>query len=370
MKMGDEKKATKYFAAVVIMVVVVFFVWFFSGRTKKTYEVPLPVVVVQKPQVATILSSVSFSGHVEARAMVPVVPLVGGTILEYPIKPGMRVSSGDLLARIDKEPFKQQMLQAKAAYTGYESSFVRVEGLYSAGAVTRQEYDTVKAQRDAAKAQYDLAVLQLGYADVTSPLDGTVLSAPLARGSVAGPQSPLAVVADLSDLVVRLDVPEKYFTQFNLLAPRMEVTVTRSGQGGSGSEECRGVVDTVAPYVDASSKTFEVVLTLKEAPATFRPGMYVKVNVVLNRYEDVLAIPLKARKTDGSVYVFNPDSMETNKGRVKYLVLEDTVADNEWLMVPFSYADTLFVVEGQGTVFDNQSVTAVFFEENDEKVSP
>ena len=97
--------------------------------------------------------------------MIPVVPFVSGTIMEYPIKSGMQINKGDLIAKIDDEPYKQQMLQAKAAYLGYQSTFERVENLYKANAATQQNYDSAKAQRDAAKAQYDLAILQMSKND-------------------------------------------------------------------------------------------------------------------------------------------------------------------------------------------------------------
>lgn len=376
------KKKTKasivvrYVVVVVVIAAVVVPLRILTSRNKNAYTAPLPAVVVEYPQKQTILSSITLSGHIEARSMVPVVPLVSGTIMEYPVKAGATVRKGELLAQIDPEPFRQQMLQARAAYTGYENSFTRVSGLYSSGAATRQEYDTVKAQRDAAKAQYDLAVLQLGYASVASPVDGTVLAAPLSEGSVASPQQPVAVVADLSDLVVRLDVPEKYFSLFNKSRDSLEAVVTRPGEEGiSESAQCTASIDTIAPYIDGASKTFETVLQLEDVPGDFRPGMYVKVTVVFQRHEDVPVLPVSARKTDGSCYLFVMDNaggestdMETGatgvsmekvaRGTARHVVLDAAVSDGEWFMVPPEYAECLFIVEGQGTVFNNQPVLA------------
>ena len=148
----------KYILVVVAAVVVVLAVRLFAGGEYASYTVPPPAVTVAYPVRGTMTESLTLNGHVEARSMIPVIPLVSGTILDYPARSGESVAAGELLAQIDPEPFRQQMLQAQAAYTGYESSFRRVEGLYQAGAATRQEYDTLKSQRDAAKAQYDLAV--------------------------------------------------------------------------------------------------------------------------------------------------------------------------------------------------------------------
>ena len=221
----------KYILVVVAAVVVVLAVRFFGGGKEVSYTLPRPAVTVAYPVRGTMTESLTLNGHVEARSMIPVIPLVSGTILDYPARSGESVVAGELLAQIDPEPFRQQMLQAQAAYTGYESSFRRVEGLYQAGAATRQEYDTLKSQRDAAKAQYDLAVLQLGYASVSSPVAGTILAAPLSVGSVAAAPQPVAVVADLSDLVVRLDVPEKYFSLFAQNRHQLRAIVMRPESG-------------------------------------------------------------------------------------------------------------------------------------------
>jgi multidrug resistance efflux pump len=71
-----------------------------------------------------------FTGYVEAESMIPVVPLVSGTILEYPVKAGQLIREEEFVARIDEAPFKQQMLQAKAGYFGLQSTFERVESLF------------------------------------------------------------------------------------------------------------------------------------------------------------------------------------------------------------------------------------------------
>ena len=379
----------KYILVVVIALVIVLGVKFFAGREAVSYTVPVPAVTVALPVVGTMEESLTINGHVEARSMIPVIPLVSGTIVDYPAKAGEQVKKGQLLAQIDPESFRQQMLQAQAAYTGFESSFKRVEGLYKAGAATQQEYDTVKAQRDAARAQYDLAVLQLGYASVNSPVAGTVLAAPLSAGSVAASSQPVAVVADLSDLVVRLQVPEKYFTLFSqyrhqlkaqIILPQDEVglsvagAVARAvaGTEAGGVKLAQGRLDTMAPYIDGSSKTFETVFQLEEGREWFTPGMFVQVRIVFNSLENVLLLPITARKMDGTLYFLEADEIKTDseagiRGRLGALNHRDSVSDNQWLVVPDAYKNTLFVVEGQERVLAGQQVQATVVELSWEK---
>ena len=374
----------KYILVVVVALAIVLGVKFFAGREAISYTVPVPAVTVALPVVGTMEESLTINGHVEARSMIPVIPLVSGTIVDYPAKAGEQVVAGQLLAQIDPEAFRQQMLQAQAAYTGFESSFKRVEGLYKAGAAPKQEYDTVKAQRDAARAQYDLAVLQLGYASVNSPVAGTVLAAPLSAGSVAGSPQPVAVVADLSDLVVRLQVPEKYFTLFSqyrhqlkaqIILPQDEVGLSLAGsEAGTGDVKlAQGRLDTMAPYIDGSSKTFETVFQLEEGREWFTPGMFVRVRIVFNSLENVLLLPITARKMDGTLYFLEASEIKTDseaaiQGRLGSWNHQDSVTDNQWIVVPDEYRTTLFVVEGQERVLAGQEVQATVVELSWEQV--
>lgn len=361
--MKQRNGLLKYLIVVVVALGIVLGVKFFADREDVSYVVPAPAVTVALPVVGTMEESLTMNGHVEARSMIPVIPLVSGTIVDYPVKAGEQVKEGQLLAQIDPEAFRQQMLQAQAAYTGYESSFKRVEGLYKAGAATQQEYDTVKAQRDASRSQYDLAVLQLGYASVTSPVTGTVLAAPLAQGSVASAPQPVAVVADLSDLVVRLQIPEKYFTLFSqyrhqlkaqIILPQDEVGIGVS----QGEKVAQGRLDTIAPYIDGASKTFETVFQLEEGAQWFTPGMFVRVKIVFNSLDNVLLLPITARKMDGTVYFIEDTSEASGTGRLVSLNLSDCPADDQWIVVPEAYRNTRFVMEGQGNVIAGQGVSA------------
>lgn len=345
----------KYILVIAVMAAIVFAAAFFSNKNKKEYIPPTPSVSVARPVGRTIADKISFSAHIEARSMVAVIPLVSGTIVEYPAKAGDLVKKDSVLAVIDEKPLRQQMLQAKAAYTGYESSFKRVAGLYKAGSVSRQEYESVLAQRDASRAQYELAQLQLGYAKVTAPVSGTILSAPLAVGNVGSSNQPVAVIADLDDLVIRLQVPEKYFSLFAKNSKALYAEVLREVEGVESKvsiESCNAVVDSIAPYVDATAKTFETVFKLVDKPETFRPGMYARIIVTFREYENAPALPITARKTDGSCYILVDDHAE-------HVMFSDVVSDGEWFMVPKNYADKLFLVEGQGVVFNGQQVSAM-----------
>lgn len=361
----NRKLIKRYIITAAVFIILSVLIIILMNLGEEEYETVLPVVKIEKPVKRTISESITLSGYVEAESMIPVVPFVNGTVMEYYAKEGKAVKKGETLLVIDDSLYLQQKLQAEAAYYGYQTSFDRVEKLYKNGATTQQEYDTLKAQRDAAKAQYDLAKLQLSYTKVTASVDGTVLQAPLSKGSIAVTTQPAAVIADLNKLVVRLSVPEKYFTLFVQNKDMLTASVTRPGSEGISEDMTTPArVDVVAPYVDALSKSFTVILYLEGDFSLFRPGMYIKATICYRTKEDVPSFPFAVRKIDGSCYIFDESSSS-----VKWVSFTPDIKDSEYFSVPEEYAESYFIVDGQGSVFDGQVVKVLNGSESDEGAS-
>lgn len=341
-------------------VAVFFFILILLVTNKKKDEQKvetLPVVVTQKPVRQNLVESISISGYIEAKSMIPVVPFVSGTITEYPVSVGDYVEKNQLLAKIDDKPFRQQMIQAEAAYFAAKSTYDRVESLYKAGATTQQNYDTTRAQYDANKAQYDLAKLQLGYTEVCSPISGTVLVADQAVGDIGNQQSPVAIVADLNNLVVRLKVPEKYFDLFVSEKENLSVKITRPAEKNLFEDAVSpAIIENIAPYVSPQNKTFEVVCRLTQNSERFKPGMFVKVQIAYKTYENVPVIPLNAKKMDGSFYLYDEESQTVHFQMPDEKTSISSVNDGINFIVDEQFADSYFVIDGQNFVFDGQKV--------------
>lgn len=343
----------KYLVFVLILVLMLVLVLFFTQKNEVIAKADIaPVVVVKKPSFQNLQESIVINGYVEANAMIPIVPFVSGTILEYPVKAGDFVEKDTVLAKIDDAPFTQQLKQAEAAFYAAENSFKRVEALYNSGSTTLQNYDSVKAQRDATKAQYDLAKLQVDYTMVKASVSGTVLMADLAVGSIATQSQPVAVLADLENQVVRLSVPEKYFDLFTLEKDNLVVKVIRPAEENMYEDAfTTATIQNIAPYISPQSKTFQVVCHLDNPGERFRPGMYVHVEITYKSYQNVPVLPMQTQKIDGSLYLYNPET-ET----VTYIPPAEYPTDGTNFIVPETFKDSFFVVDGQNSLFDGQKV--------------
>ena len=346
------KRVLKYLIALVVIALAFFAVaWFYSTREVETYTSPLTPVEVMKPEVRNIRESYTVTGYIEAEAMVPVVPFVSGTITEYYAENDMIVKKDQVLAVIDTEPYELQVKQAEAAYLAYEATFERVSALYEKGAATKQNYDEVKAQRDAGKAQYELSQLQLSYCYVDSPVDGTILMSSGAVGSIGTSDSPIAVIANLDNLIVNVTVPEKYYHKINSNKESLKINVVR--RAGDEEYTTTATLVSVSPYIDPTTKTFKVKVRLTGDVSLFRPGMMVSVEIIYNE-EDVLSLPQSIKKLDGSVYIVNED-VDGNY-RAGYLELPTLLEDDNFFQVEDKYRDVEFIYRGQTMVLDGEIV--------------
>ena len=356
-------KIKSFFGAIFRMLLVIVIVgglfvlvsWFLSTRVSETYSSPLTPVQIAKAERRTIESSIELSGYIEAEAMIPVVPFVNGTISSYNIKEGDFVKKGDILCQIDKAPYELQVAQARAASIVYDATYDRIATLVEAGAATKQQLDEIKAQKDAGSAQLELAKLQLSYTDVAAPVSGTVIAAPSAVGDIGNTASPVAIIADLNNLIVNISIPEKYYSLINEGKDELKVSVIKPSSGISDEVVADTEIISISPYVDPISKSFTMCVKIKDNISSFVPGMYIKSKIVYSR-DDVYALSLSARNVDGSAYFIDYSNGET---RAKFIDASNVLCDNNYFEIDSEYKDFDFIVRGQNSVLSGQLVQIV-----------
>jgi RND family efflux transporter MFP subunit len=360
-KIDDEKMdKTKNRILPVVFRYLVFFVilglligfisYTISHKKVVEYETPSPMVVVEYPIIGSIERKVQLPSYIQAKDMILVIPFVEGKIEDYSVGVGDYVQKDQVLAQIDTTILLQQKLQAEAAYTAYKSTYDRVKKLYDNNSISAQNFDEVKAMMNESKAQLEQAKTQLGYATIKAPVSGTVLSAPQAKGSIASSTVPMAVIADLSNQIVNIQVPEKYFEVFKRNEYTMKITIQRPSNGVSTTAD----VLNIEPFIKPESKVFVLACQLKGDLSYFRPGMYVMATIAYEGVEDVLLLPQYARKTDGSVYYY--DSSDSTANYLSPEELNITMENEDYFEIPSKYASFSFITDGQNTVFDQQIV--------------
>jgi multidrug resistance efflux pump len=117
----------------------------------------------------------------------PIIPQVRGRVIEVPLKSDTRVAAGDVLYRIDPEPFELKVDGLKARLDQAEKDLTRAEELYAKQAVSERALDSARADVDDLRAKLDEAVFNLEQTTVYAPDDGYVTQLALRPGMMALP---------------------------------------------------------------------------------------------------------------------------------------------------------------------------------------
>ncbi|MFW5642628.1 MAG: efflux RND transporter periplasmic adaptor subunit [Alkalispirochaeta sp.] len=313
---------------------------------RPTPEEVIRAVRITRPERRDLERNVSVRGFVEAEETVTVLPLVSGTIDTVAIDVGDAVTDGQVVARIDPARFELDLAQATASFASAESTYRRTRDLYEANATTVQNYDHTRAQFEAARSQRDLAELQLGYTTVKSPIDGVVLVRHLATGDVAAPDRPIVTVGDVSRLSVRAAVPEERYRDFSGKNDTIRVRVESAGVVYPAS------IRTVAPFVSAETRTFEVRCDVEGDLSDLRPGMSVTVTFVLETIRDVPTVPVEAVGYGGTLWYLDA-------GIARSIEIPFLFSTEDYLQIPEDLAHHTFIVQGHHFLSDGQHVDVI-----------
>ena len=214
-----------------------------------------PAIAVEAPRItpAPVRHSISVNGEVEPLSSVDVFPASAGELVEIPVAVGDRVVRDQVIARID--PSRPGQV--------FTTSPVR------------------------------------------APISGTVVRLPARIGAQVSPQSPIARIATTDQLQIVTAVPER-FIRATVVGQR---AVVRFDAYPDRVYEAR--VNRIAPAVDPQARTLETILSLAEADARIKPGMFARVELVLAEQPAALTVPLPAVvRRDGRPYVYVLDAAE------------------------------------------------------------
>src|SRR5574344_2727004 len=189
--MTRKKKRNIIIGTIVLVVIVV--VWPFIGSGDKKKEVSYVTTTVSRD---TIRNSVTATGSIEPVTEVEVGTQVSGIVSKLYGDYNSVVKKGQVIAELDKTNLESELNTAKAnlasaqSTLSYESvNYNRYNTLYHKGLVSADDYDNAllsfkKAKEAVATARESVSKAQtnLGYATITSPIDGVVLSKSVEEG--------------------------------------------------------------------------------------------------------------------------------------------------------------------------------------------
>lgn len=272
-------------------------------------EGDFPMNVVGAPVTTEPLQqSVLLVGSLQAPEELLVVAKVDGGVLSLPIPEGSRVNKGDVLATIDDRKIKARLEDARARRKLAEATLTRAEGLRRTNSISVQEFDEAQAELDRAVAT--IALLQAEYDDtkVTAMMNGVITEHIVSVGQVVPVGQELMSLVQLDPLEISFEVPERYLSA---VVEGLKVNVQTEAYG---DEVFSGEVTYLAPRLSRTTRTLPVKASVPNPDGKLRPGMFGKVELILEEIPDALFVPESAVMQQGTgnmVVVRNPDSFRS-----------------------------------------------------------
>lgn len=274
----------------------------------------------------------TFSGALEAASKAVVASKVGGRIERLTVDLADPVRRGQTVAYLDAAEYAQEVRQAEAELAVTEANRTqaenaleisrrengRIELLRERGIASDAEYDVAQAdllQREAqlvvaeaqirrAAAALESARIRQGYTRVTADWSEEggqrrVAERYVDEGQTVSANDPLFLIVQLDPILAAISVVERDYSR---MEPGMEARVETDAIPG---ESFQGRIERVAPVFRATSRQARVEVALANADHRLKPGMFVRVTVVLDRADGVLAVPSSAlTRRDGQEGVF------------------------------------------------------------------
>lgn len=315
---------------------------------EEPYTPPPTSVSTVRPERADLGESLTVTAVLDAERTVAVVPRVPGTILEIAVEEGQMVSEGDLLARIDSEPYLLELQAAESAWLLAESSLARTERLYNSSGASLQQLEEAETGRDAALSSYRLAQIRQSYAEVRSPIDGVVLARYSDIGALASAEFPLFSVGDDGNPQVKARIPEKHWNSFHNPRPA-KVLIHRPGDAESPAVEA--TILRISPGISPMDKTFEVTCALHPDTVEWPLGSRLSVEFILSERVNTWSLPIRALTGDGGLWWV--DDMNSIARRIEGGTL---YSDGTHIALPEDWAQRTYVLEGHHRLREGQLV--------------
>lgn len=258
--------------------------------------VPLPVEVSQ-PSIGNIAATYQTTTTIASDAEAPVLARVDGEIVEFVVEEGEQVEKGQVLARLDGEKLRLEMLQAKTNLQKTSSEYQRLLQLSRKGLVSASSYEGLKYDIDALTALYEMRRLNYSYTTIRAPISGVVSSRDIKVGQHVTASDALFKITDTSRLVAYLRIPQTELEKFsvghtaNLSIDAMPETMFAA------------TIVRISPTIDINTGTFRATANIDNSLGLVAPGMFGRFSIAYEQHADALTIPAAALVVEDGVNV-------------------------------------------------------------------
>lgn len=251
---------------------------------------------------ATYVASASIASDADA----PVTARVAGEVVELLVEEGDHVKAGQVLARLDGERLRLEMLSAKANLEQAQKEFERNVDLHEKGLISAAMFEGLEFDVASLKATYDLKRLNYDYSSIRATISGVVSSRDIKPGETLATGQVAFRITDTSELLAYLQIPQAELAKFTVGHP---ATVKVAAMPDVRHD---ATIVRISPTIDASNGTFRATAAIDNSAGNLAPGMFGRFTIAYERHADALVIPAHAlldEDEETSVYVVRDGSV-------------------------------------------------------------
>ena len=282
---------------IVVIVVMMVLVAFLGGikvlqierMTAQARQSPPPEIVttavVHKESWESLLTAV---GSLQAVQGVMVTAELTGKVVSIAFNAGTMVHAGDLLVKQDTSTEEAQLRAAEAEAALAKINLERRRELLEKKIVSKSEYDNAETQYKQTMAQADNIRTIIAKKTIRAPFAGRLGIRLVNLGQVLNEGQAIVSLQSLDPIFVDFLLPQQ---ELSRIRPGLTVRVTTDALLDQVIE---GTITAINPQVDTATRNIRIQATVTNPQEHLRPGMFVKVAVVLPTPNEVLTIPATA----------------------------------------------------------------------------
>ncbi len=329
-------KNKKIWMGIGAIAIIALVIWLLSGG-KKEEKVQFQTTKVERRNIHT---SITATGTIEPVTSVTVGTQVSGIVSHLYVDYNSIVKKGQVIAELDKTNLTSELSRSRAELTSAQSTlsyeqanYNRYKTLYDKGLVSADEFESARLSFEKARQTVNSsresvrkAETNLGYATITSPIDGVVLSKSVEEGQTvaASFNTPelFTIAQDLTNMRVIADIDEADIGGV-VEGQRVSFTVD-----AFPDDMFEGEVTQVRQQATTSSNvvTYEVVISAPNNDLKLKPGLTANVTIFTMEKNDIIAIPSKAlRFTPNEAFLQPGQTVQDVDAPAKVWTLEGNV---------------------------------------------
>jgi membrane fusion protein, multidrug efflux system len=240
-----------------------------------------------------------FQGNLQTRNQVMASAEVSGRIIEIKANEGDRVRNGQVLARLDTEVIDRQLAEVETTLRLARDVYERQKRLWDQNIGSEVQF--LEAQNSVERLEKNMEVLEVqrSRAVVKAPKTGVLEQLMLRTGELVAPGTPVAVIVDMDNLKLTVNVPENYLA-FIDRGKEVEVYIP------SLDKSIDSRISRVGSTIDPENRTFAVEVNLLSDHPKLKPNLMARMSINDRTASGAIVIPLNVLQNElgGKAFVY------------------------------------------------------------------